>query len=459
MDEEMLIQDLKTIQKPTVEPTSEPKYRKVYIKNNRGPWKIANMLLKRSSQLNLISDNKTESSKEEKLDNRVVLMKGDKRDGFLVNTRVINGSSAASSATTGDRQPSQAMKVTETIIPLLTDTLIEQKFLKNLPKINLLSKTVDKKNLRNFKFNSDIDVIDLMEEDSVPARQHSDGKHESSTDDKLTLASDIRRARSPGHQISPEEGGDRKDWGPIKIFVFLNRNRNRKIEKTDNWKTDASNNWYNIAPKPNLPNNAYEVVADSSTSSHTSSTTTPKPSSTTTTTASSTTTTQNPIRRMLKKFDLDEFEDTIAEEAIRDMEEKEKEDNHYIEPSTTADTFTLPSVPISRNWTFTCGKKKGFFADVDNDCRTYYQCSVRGRQRWECPPGTRFNQFSSTCDWLENVDCQAFKDLINEKVAVEQHIDRTTTASPTTTEIVDTSSTTTTRTTLYEPDEYDDRWE
>ena len=438
MAEEILIQNLKPKAK-----TPEPKYRKVFIKNNRGPWKIANMSLKRSSQADLLNNNQTETSIAEQIDN-YLLVKEQGKDGLLVSKQLGNDSSH------GIREPSDAMKVTETILPLLSDTLIEQKFINNLPKINLFGRTVDKKNLRNFKINSDVDVIDLMQEDSIPASQH--------LDDRITLASDARRTRSPMHQ-SIEDSGEQKraDWGPIKIFVFLNRNRNRQ---SDQYRTDSSNHWYNIAAKPEAKN-VYEVVAETlppttstttTTTTTTTSTTTPAPTTTTTST------TQSPIRRILKKFDLDEFQDKIAEEVIRDMEEKEREDSHYLEPSTeptTEDTFTLSSFPISRNWTFNCGKRKGFFADVDNDCRTYYQCSVRGRQRWECPPGTRFNQFSSTCDWLENVNCLAFRDLINEKIVVDQHIDRTSTTTPLPTQAEEPS---TARTTIYES-EYEDTWE
>ena len=431
------MEDLNSVT-PVVQPMAlSAKYRKVVIKNNRGPWKIANMLFKRSPKGQDSAQAHKNSTKHFFSDNQLK-----ERDGLLVSKRIVN-ESEVQPPIDGEREGS-GVRMSETVVPLTPESSVEDKFMRNLPKINLFSKSVDKKNLRNFKFSSDVDVIDLMEEDSL-LRSHSFSDNNTFMVDLLTA--DRRKARSspqfferslisddssPDQLKSDDKSGE--SFTPIRIFVFLNRNRKNKERQ---WRTDSSNNKY-VAQRPQR-RKAYELEADSSMFDYKRNASITTTTTTTTTVPPKTTTSiQIPIKRILKTFDLNEFEDRFTPEAVNidNVEDKEEEDRYVepTEPSTEVDTFTLTAAPVSRNWNFFCGKRKGFFADVDNDCRTYYQCSVRGRQRWECPPGTRFNQFSSTCDWMENVNCLAFKDLVTDKITVDPAFDSTTLPSTAATE-------------------------
>lgn len=48
----------------------------------------------------------------------------------------------------------------------------------------------------------------------------------------------------------------------------------------------------------------------------------------------------------------------------------------------------------------------GYYADMEDDCRSYHMCGPTGRHfRFQCPPGTRFHQRFFVCDHISRVSC------------------------------------------------------
>lgn len=355
---------------PQINSMATIRNKKVIIKNNRGPWKIANHIFKRGlhrrepefgfeneeelAEYHLTARNPSKASKS--IDLRDIKA----RDGLMVNQRIVQDSIG----NVPKLVIGSWMKVQEpnehSLFP------ISSKFVKTTSKLPIekIDEKEEKKTFKpkSLKFKSDIEVIDLMEVDSII---NSSFKRKNSIQTPVD-----RKIRSLISPLSSSDISSDEKIIPIKIYVFVN------------------------------PNHSFDSITESSERIEVGAILR-RPMKTTT--QSITTSTISPLTTAsnLKKLDLNEFKERISFESEEDVEKVNTEEKSDKLPEVSVST----PVPISRNWNFICGERKGFFADVENDCRAYYQCSDRGRQRFECPHGTKFNQFTFVCDWNQNVNC------------------------------------------------------
>ncbi|OQV21631.1 hypothetical protein BV898_04531 [Hypsibius exemplaris] len=76
--------------------------------------------------------------------------------------------------------------------------------------------------------------------------------------------------------------------------------------------------------------------------------------------------------------------------------------------SRTTEGTTPIVIPKLLKQEFSCGGKNGFFADVFNDCRTYFYCAADGKHyMFTCPLNYRYHEVKEACDAPERTPCQS----------------------------------------------------
>lgn len=70
---------------------------------------------------------------------------------------------------------------------------------------------------------------------------------------------------------------------------------------------------------------------------------------------------------------------------------------------------------------FSCeGRVTGYYADVENGCRTYHYCTGSNRYTYECPNNTLFQQRIFICNHWYLVDCEGSERFYDANLLIGQ---------------------------------------